>query len=66
MVWDGSVAAGGTYAGHGDHGFTTQGLLQDLPVQWETQKAVWRHGLTADYDEAIAYLQAQGAFRSTR
>lgn len=62
MVWEGSVYAGGIYAGHGKHGRSTEGLLQDLPPVWEIHKKVRSHKVTADEEAAVEYLQNQGVF----
>ena len=62
MVWDGSLAAGKTYDGHGLHGSSTQGLRKDLHLQWEP---VWRHELDADFKNSLAYLKKSNVFQGS-
>lgn len=62
MVWEGSLTAGNTYEGRGKHGFTVEGLREDLHEQWEP---VWRHELTDDLRVALTYLQETAVFQES-
>ncbi|KAH8099305.1 hypothetical protein BXZ70DRAFT_943202 [Cristinia sonorae] len=59
MIWECSRAAGEKYEGRGEHGYTLQGLREDLRDLWEP---VWRHELSTDVQEALSYLRTRGVF----
>ncbi|KAJ3489228.1 hypothetical protein NLI96_g2278 [Meripilus lineatus] len=58
-IWDGSLAAGNCYEGHGKHGFTTEGVRNDLTGQWDH---VWHHDIVKDIQTAVEYLREIGTF----
>ncbi|KAI0784966.1 hypothetical protein C8Q75DRAFT_723504 [Abortiporus biennis] len=58
-VWDGSVAAGNSYEGHGKSGYSIEGVRKDLTGIWD---GVWHHDLNQDVRAAVNYLEQNGAF----
>lgn len=59
MIWDGSLAAGNCYEGHGTHGFTIEGVRSDLTGQWDP---VWHHDLLEDIQRAVDHLKEGGIY----
>lgn len=56
MVWNGSYTTGNTYEGRGVTEYSREGLQKDLDGIWEP---VWRHQLSADLKESLAYLESR-------
>ena len=59
MIWDRSLALGKAFDGWGPHGCNVLGMAKDLYMKWDP---VWNHEVTADFNDAVAYLRETKVF----
>ncbi len=60
-VWEQTLQAGDVYEGCGPHGYSFEGLRQDLTGIWDY---VWGHGVEDDVRDAVRRLENLGVYHS--